>query len=253
MKKKLLIPFLAAILALTMAASAFASGLTEKKQELNDVHKNITGTKEELGQVKDQQNDVRNQLSKIEQDLAAKQNELSAAENQLSRTQSELNATEQDLNTAREQLAQTQEQLDKLKAELDDAIQKAQEQEQLNSDRLRAMYMNSNASYLELLLESKSLNDLINRVDMVTKMIAFDQGVFDDLTRYRDEVEEKKTACEEQEAKIQQTKNEIEEKKASLEQKEKDMPCLTQKFFFIRLWEELAVKLQKLKSLLNRF
>ena len=221
--KKFVVPLLAAILALTMTASAFASGLSDKKNELNNVHKNITNTKEDLNQIKGQQSNVRSQLTQIDQNLKAKQNELAAVENQLTRTQGDLAATKQDLAATEEQLAQTQAKLDKLKTELDQAIKKAQEQEDLNADRLRAMYMNSNASYLELLFEAKSLNDLINRADMVTQMIAYDQKVFDGLIQYRDEVEEKKNACEEQEAQIQQCKSEIENKKASLEQKEKEI------------------------------
>ncbi len=221
--KKILIILTSILLVLAMTVSAFASSLSDKKQELNEVNKDIKDAKQELNQVKDQQQNVRNQLTQLDQNLKAKQEELAAVENQLANTQAELEATRVELADTEEQLLHTQAQLESLKAELGEAIEKAQEQEQLNADRLRAMYMNSNASYLELLLESKSLNDLINRADMITQMIEYDAQVFDELCKYRDEVEEKKSACEEQERQIQEYKNDIENKKASLEHKEKEI------------------------------
>ena len=67
-----------------------------------------------------------------------------------------------ELKEAEDELDKTQKKLDSLKQELQKAIEECEEQEKLNAARLRAMYMNSTASYLELLLESKSFNDLLN-------------------------------------------------------------------------------------------
>jgi murein DD-endopeptidase MepM/ murein hydrolase activator NlpD len=206
-----------------MSVTAFATGVNDKKQELNDVNKDIKDTKQDLNQVKDEKNQVRNQLTQIDQDLNAKLNELSAVENQLSKTQADLNHTKNELASTEENLGKTQADLEKLRADLEEAEQNAKKQESMNADRLRAMYMNSNASYLELLLESKSLNDLLNRADMITQMITYDRQVFDELVEYRDDVNKKKIACEEQEKQIQQYKADIENKKASLEQKEKEI------------------------------
>lgn len=208
---------------MAMTASAFASGITEKQGKLNDVHKNITDSKKNLNQVRDQQNSVQNQLKQVDQSLQEKQKELSAVENQLNQTQSELSAKKQELAVTENNLANTRKNLDKLQTELNQAIKKAEEQEQLNADRMRAMYMNSNSSYLELLFESKGLNDLMDRVDMITKMFSYDQGVFDELTQYRDEVKKKKEACEDQKANIEQCKRGIESQKAALEQKEREI------------------------------
>ena len=206
-----------------MTASAFASGISQKQGKLNDVHKNITDSKKNLNQVKDQQDNVQNQLKQVDQSLQEKQKELSAVENQLNQTQGELSATRQNLAVTENNLANTRENLDKLQTELNQSIKKAEEQEKLNADRMRAMYMNSDSSYLELLFESKGLNDLMDRVDMITKMFSYDQGVFDELTQYRDEVKKKKEACEQQKANIEQCKRGIENQKAALEQKESEI------------------------------
>jgi len=54
-------------------------------------------------------------------------------------------------------------------------------------------------------------------------MFSYDQGVFDELTQYRDEVKKKKEACEDQKADIEQCKRGIESQKAALEQKEREI------------------------------
>lgn len=77
----------------------------------------------------------------------------------------------------------------------------------------------STASYLELLLESKSFNDLLNRVEMIVQMVTYDQQVFDSLQMYRDEVEQRKQDCEEQEQRILEQKLSIEKKNQNWKKK----------------------------------
>ena len=203
MKKRSII-ILAFVLALCMSTSVFATNLNDAKKDLETISGEIDESKQELNQVKDEKNIVRDQLNQIEEELQKKKQELSTVENQLNRTQMELDTVKGELQEAEEELAKTQKELESLKEQLQQAIDQAKEQEELNAARLRAMYMNSSASYLELILESKSFNDLLNRVDLIMQMVAYDLQVFDSMQLYRDEVEQKTLDCEEQEKKIQE-------------------------------------------------
>lgn len=221
--RKRFITILAFVLALCMSTSVFATNLNDAKKDLESIVDEINESKQELNQVKDDKDVVRDQLNQIEKELYEKEKELSSVENQLNNTQQELEIVKDELQEAEEELALTQDKLESLKKELQQAIDQAKEQEELNAARLRAMYMNSTTSYLELLLESKSLNDLLNRVDMIVQMVAYDHQVFDSMQMYRDEVEQRKLDCEDQEQKIQEYKHGIEEKKAELEKKEQQI------------------------------
>ena len=227
--KKFYITFFALLLAISIPITAFATSLNDAKKELNDVNKEIKDTKNKLHEVKEEQDNVRKQLDNIEKDLEAKEEELATVESRLVQVQSELETVQKELKDTEEELLRTQERLEQLKAELEEANNKAKEQEELNAVRVRAMYMNSPSSYLELLLEAKSLNDLLNRVDMIIQMVNYDQQVFDKLQEYRDEVEQKKIECEEQEKQITECKNEIENKKALLEQKKNEIKATKEK------------------------
>ena len=155
-----------------------------------------------------------------------------------------------ELKEAEDELDKTQKKLDSLKQELQKAIEECEEQEKLNAARLRAMYMNSTASYLELLLESKSFNDLLNRVEMIVQMVTYDQQVFDSLQMYRDEVEQRKQDCEEQEQRILEQKLSIEKKKSELEEKERQIQVKREKI--ARQKQEIHNAQKEKEALINQ-
>ena len=249
MRKRLII-ILAMVLALCMSTSVLANSIDDAKKELQSITGEIEETKEELSQVKDEKEAVRNQLNQIEQDLNSKEKELAVVESQLSQAQKELETVKSELKEAEDELDKTQKKLDSLKQELQKAIEECEEQEKLNAARLRAMYMNSTASYLELLLESKSFNDLLNRVEMIVQMVTYDQQVFDSLQMYRDEVEQRKQDCEEQEQRILEQKLSIEKKKSELEEKERQIQVKREKI--ARQKQEIHNAQKEKEALINQ-
>ncbi|HOB21124.1 MAG TPA: peptidoglycan DD-metalloendopeptidase family protein, partial [Candidatus Atribacteria bacterium] len=113
--------------------------------------------------------------------------------------------------------------LEAVKQDLEDAKMAAKEQEELMAERLRVMYMDKNTSYLELLFESKSLNDFFVKLDMIKQMIAYDNQVLQDMNKTREDIEQKKRDCEYKTRDIELRKTQIEDKKAYLEQKKREI------------------------------
>ncbi|NLJ41325.1 MAG: peptidoglycan DD-metalloendopeptidase family protein [Clostridiales bacterium] len=85
------------------------------------------------------------------------------------------------------------------------------------ADRLCAIYMLGDSSYIELLVGSKSLNDFLDRLEMIRLMITYDNQVFDRITELRDAIEEKKEELIQQEIFIRETKAEIIKQKSEIE------------------------------------
>ncbi|NLC43461.1 MAG: peptidoglycan DD-metalloendopeptidase family protein [Clostridiales bacterium] len=221
--KKLCTSILTLLLVFLMTATVFASNLNNAKNDLNDVSKDIKGAKQEIKNLESEQEEVRGQLELIEENLKAKEQELAAIEKDLKRSEAELEKVENELQETEDELIATQESLELLKKQLEEAIQKANEQEELNGERLRSMYMNSSSSYLEIVLEAQSFNDLLDRINLIKQMVSYDQQVFDTMQQHRDKVDESKQSCEEEELKILECKKEIEENKAILEQKHEEI------------------------------
>ncbi len=221
--KKRCTSILAFLLVFLMTTTAFASNLNNAKNDLNKVSKDIKGTKEEIKNLEGEQQKVRGQLEEIEENLKTKEKELASVEKELSRSEAELKEVEKELQETEDELKATQERLELLKEQLEEAIQKANEQEVLNAERLRSMYMNSNSSYLEIILVAQSFNDLLDRINLIKQMVSYDQQVFDNMQQHRDEVNVRKQSCEEEELKILDYKEEIEENKAVLEKKHEEI------------------------------
>ncbi len=70
----------------------------------------------------------------------------------------------------------------------------SQLQNDLFKKRVRAMYINGTNGYLEIILSSKDLSDFLSRIDTITRVIKFDNGVIAKLKKNELAIEmEKKT------------------------------------------------------------
>ena len=111
--------------------------------------------------------------------LAAKLNSIIA---QMNKTQEELSAKETEISTAEEELVQA----------------KVDEDDQYNSmkKRIKFMYESGNTQFLEILMSSSNIGDLLNKAEYVSKLSSYDRDM---LTAFQDTVK----AVEEKEAKLQ--------------------------------------------------
>ena len=111
--------------------------------------------------------------------LAAKLNSIIA---QMNKTQEELSAKETEISTAEEELVQA----------------KVDEDDQYNSmkKRIKFMYEGGNTQFLEILMSSSNIGDLLNKAEYVSKLSSYDRDM---LTAFQNTVK----AVEEKEAKLQ--------------------------------------------------
>ncbi len=206
---KRLVAWLCLIAILFCTSSAvMATEIDDKKNELKEVNQNIKDAEEELEKVREEQKQVASQLQSIESELAAKQDELVRVQKKLQETRASLEIT---------------------KKELEEAILAAQEHEKLMGERLRALYMTGTASYLELLLEAKSLNDFLDRIQMIKYMAVYDNQVLEEMENYRDQVDQKRLELEREEQEIASLEAQITRQKQEIEQKKREREQLLAK------------------------
>ena len=131
-------------------------------------------------------------LQQKQKDAASKASEAHSNLNQTKylkdSAQKELDAIEEEMRTAAEQLDNITAELDKKTAELEEAeidLEKTQiaRDKQFESfrDRSRYIYMNGSASYIDVILNSKSITDLIKRIDYVNRIVEYDKNLISQL------------------------------------------------------------------------
>ena len=124
-------------------------------------------------------------------------------QSQKSAAQAEKDTLAAKLNSIIEKMNKTQEELSAKETEISDAEEelvqaKVDEDEQYNSmkKRIKYMYEGGNTQFLEILMSSSNIGDLLNKAEYVSKLSSYDRDM---LTAFQDTVK----AVEEKEAKLQ--------------------------------------------------
>lgn len=93
------------------------------------------------------------------------------------------------------------------------------EQEQYESMKLRIKYMyeNGDSSYLNLLLESRSVSELLNRAEYVSKISEYDREMLDQYVATKEGIAADKQKLEEEKEELEDLKSQTEAKQNAVE------------------------------------
>lgn len=106
--------------------------------------------------------------------------------------------TEDEIVILNSQIADNKVQVGVATIELDAAKQALSETTDLLDDRIRIMYMNGTIGYLEVILDSKNFEDLLSRIEMLSRIVESDTNLIDQMEIDKQKVDEKKTVLEEE-------------------------------------------------------
>lgn len=176
--------------------NVFADNITNYKNKLGDVKKSINNINGALKQNKQAQNNV-----------SAKINELNV---QINQRESQIQTIQSDLNATSNQIAVTAQEIRGLEATID-------KNEKLLGKRLRVMYKTSDIGYLEVLLASKDVTELLSNLDMIKKIVNYDKNLLAQLGENKKKVENKKKELQIKEKKMASLKSSIEIEKGRLQ------------------------------------
>ncbi|MDO5040834.1 MAG: peptidoglycan DD-metalloendopeptidase family protein [Peptoniphilus sp.] len=192
-KYRLPVLCLTAALVLPMTVYGGSADLEKKQQQIinekNKVYQQIQRNK--------------NQLMSIESDVAEVNSEIVILDKKINSLNSSIAGLESDIVRLNEEIIKT-------KQELDEANANLEEKKELFESRLRAMYMNGKASYLEVILNSKNMEELIRNNEVIVSISNGDK----ELVEY---IAEQIKTIEEKSYKLESDKNTLAIAKSSLE------------------------------------
>jgi len=197
------------IISLFSIGTAVANDVEDSREELNEINERIDETKDEIEQINERQNKTVNEIENLNEQQAETTDEIENLDEQLLATKNELEIIDakltdktKELELVEEQLKNTQNELKEVGEELNRTIAEASEHEVMMAKRVRVMYMNRTTSYLELLLESESINELLDRLEIIRNVVSFDQNILEELELYRTKVDAQKARLEDKEQEI---------------------------------------------------
>ena len=128
-----------------------------------------------------------------------------------------MNELQSQVTKLEDNISTKQKSIDDTSVKLDEAQQTEEKQYSSMKKRIKYMYEKGDSSYLNLLMESKSLSELLNRAEYVSKISAYDRKMLDQYVATKESIAESKKKLETEKAELQELKSQTEAKQDSVQ------------------------------------
>lgn len=194
-KHRSIIVLLSIILVLAFSVAGISYGGTPLSDKLSDIKSNIKETKNDLKEGKEQEKQIKSEIEDLVADMNANQEKIDAV-------LADFNKTTNDIAVVTKELEELQDDIDK-------------QTEGLNK-RLRSMYMNDSTSFIDVVLNSGSISELLTNVELIKRIHKSDKEVLAELEANHKKVEKKKNELKSLQASLQSQKDTLDAKNAQM-------------------------------------
>lgn len=150
-----------------------------------------------------------NTLKQTQDEKKKIQSKIQELDKQIDDVLKEIDANKKVMNKIAEDIENTQ-------SKLETAEKNSKEQQDLFKKRVRAMYISGTDSYLSVVLSADNLDDFISRVDMISKVISYDNKTIAKLKEKQAAIAKEKDALNKESKKLETLKNSNENTLATL-------------------------------------
>ncbi|MBW9152018.1 NlpC/P60 family protein [Clostridium estertheticum] len=134
-------------------------------------------------------------IKQVQTQRSALETKVEMMDSQIEKILSKIKSNEKNINNTQNNIKQSK--INIAKAEDDIKAEQV-----LFDKRMRVMYMNGTSSYVDVLLDSKGVEDFISRLEDVKTIINFDKKVIDDLQTKKATINLKKVALDKENTKL---------------------------------------------------
>lgn len=146
--------------------------------------------------------DIRNEQNNLDQEITSLGADIAAIVESIAQLQVEIEQKQQEIAEAEVALQEAQAAVDKQYADM--------------KLRIQFMYENGDKGVLEILLESGSISDFLNRLEYVNAVHTYDRDLLDSYEAIKQEVEAMKLGLEEEKKNLVASESQLENQKAEL-------------------------------------
>jgi murein DD-endopeptidase MepM/ murein hydrolase activator NlpD len=210
-KKRILNVVLCLIMAICFAGSVSVPARAAVSEEsIKQKEKQISNAKKERDSLKNAKTD----LEKVKKQLESSKANLNSY---ISKIDASLVDIQEKIDALTDQIAEKEEQIEITTAELAEAERIQQEQYEAMKKRIKFMYERGNTLYFELMLESGSFADMLNKAEYIEMLSAYDRNKLNEYIATTQLIALTKEALEEERETLEETKATREEEQDNLE------------------------------------
>ena len=188
---------MSAVIFFTAVSPAFAAkSVSELKKQMEERNESIKQTEKEINAKKSEKDEAVQKRNSLDLQISAMLDDISDVEEGINEKEAEINAKNAEIEALTLQIEETN---NKLKT------------------RLKVMYEYGTTSYLQLILESKGLSDLVTRLSVVKRVYDYDKNVIAEFINTKQQVEDARQLIVNEQKEQIEARDILEKKKSSLE------------------------------------
>ena len=184
------------ILIFAVPLCAHATTIDELKKQKEETQKQLDQTNSDIKELTEQKKGITDEIEALDDELVEVMTSVSILEDEI-----------EDIKV---RIIDKQAEVAQAAAELEEAIATENAQYEAMKMRIRFMYEQGDYSYIEMLMESKNLADMLNKTEYFEKLYEYDRKMLIKYQEARQAVEEAKAKLEEEEAELKQQEEELE-------------------------------------------
>lgn len=158
-----------------------ATSTTDLKNQQNQNNEKIKETKKELEEIQSQKSETMKQVENLVSQISQYQNQIDDLDTQINDLNKKIEEAQNNLNKAQNDY---------------------EKQEELLEARLVASYEAGETSYLDFLLSSESITDLISNYYLITELATTDAELLETIQKQKEDIEKAKQTLEEDKQKL---------------------------------------------------
>lgn len=208
--RKRIVVLVAIVLALMMVVPMLLSALTMSAGAVSQ---------QEIDALKDNADDLSQQKKELNEKLDKLKNDRSEAIEKKELLDQQYDVIQKQISNVTARIKSYDTLIGQKEKELAAAEVKQQQQYELFCTRVRAMEENGTVSYWSILFKASNFSDLLGRLDFVSEVMEYDQGIISDLKATRQQITDDKTALESSRAEQVSAKQELADRQSELQDK----------------------------------
>ncbi len=191
-RKRMIAVMMAGVIGFACFYSADASVIKDAQKKKNEAQQNLDNINQQINNIQSEQSKVKSQMAAYDEQLMSLLTDMELLKTDIENKEGEIDQAKTDLAAAQE---------------------KEQKQYADMKKRIQYMYENGDDTFLDALVESEDISDLLNRVEYVSEVYSYDREL---LVAYQETVQE----VADLESQLEQELADMEELKQSYEQQE---------------------------------
>ena len=174
-------------------------------------------TKKDVSSAKDKKSALEQEKKKTEEAIKSLQGLKSNTESYVKELDTKMNDLQSQVTKLENNISSKQKSINETTVKLEEAQETEEKQYASMKMRIKYMYEKGDSSYLNLLLESRSLSELLNRAEYVSKISEYDRKMLDQYVATKESIADSKKKLETEKAELQDMKTQTEAKQDSVQ------------------------------------